>query len=354
MLRHAAFVALVAAGYPGVRGANDPPASKGHAGLAVQSWTSPPSSDSKAPRRAVRHTVRHSKVAGNGYLPGSPLYDKQQADRVEGAVPGSASAASAMGLDKLASASGRQVPTSYSEAMALLVQEFVAVLLAVLVYVIFAAAAGWLFLRYLRDVKAERELKAQVQLHPEQKTFSFGILQCEHACGRDWRLCLCAFCCLPVRWAGTVSDNRMRAGPLQGFWSALLTAAFLLALSGPTSGLCGLIMLIVFTYRRQQIRKKYNFESGTVGTMCTDCLAWCCCCYCAALQEARQVLYTAPPAPVLPAGPQYGQVYSVGYPGPPGSGPPGSQPGYPAAQPRPSGAYPSYPGQQSYGGMEGL
>lgn len=121
-----------------------------------------------------------------------------------------------------------------------------------------------------------------------QGDFYFGILQFDECCGRDQRLCVCAFCCLGIRWAETLSRDKLKLGI--GFWSALLFCTGCEAfwwLGLPIVFVCGAV------YTRQKLRATFGLEHGTPRTFALDCLAWCCCSPCAAVQEAREVEYFA-------------------------------------------------------------
>lgn len=116
-------------------------------------------------------------------------------------------------------------------------------------------------------------------------TWHYGLCECGD-CGS----CLMSFCCLIVRWADTVSQDKMKTPTNLGwsFWPALVTCVILLNVIGYISaGLSVTVLLGLQVYYRQKIREAFGLEPWQ--HLCSDILTWCCCSPCAAHQEARQV-----------------------------------------------------------------
>jgi len=117
--------------------------------------------------------------------------------------------------------------------------------------------------------------------------FQFGAFDCNDV-GRDWQICLCAWCCEWVRWADTASHPQI---DLLAFWPAIFITALLSATASITYGATIPILLLIVVYCRQRIRLAYGLPSGTCGVLAWDCCLWLCCPCCAIVQEARQVEY---------------------------------------------------------------
>lgn len=237
---------------------------------------------------ATVDTVSHDKEKGGGYLPGSPLYDKQG----DAAGGGSVAYAPALGT----------MPTDQDGAAKAYKENFWTILWAAICQILFWVIVGFIFLRFFRGKEPKL---APVPPHPMQKEFTFNLFSTQHCFGQDMRMCLCAWCCLPIRWADTVSDEEVKQGKLMGFWPALLLFVIPAALYGLTGGLTGIFLLGVVVYYRQQLRKRYGFDEGSCSTVCLDVLAWWCCSCCSAVQEARQVKYTPVYVQEAPAKPAY-------------------------------------------------
>mmetsp|Transcript_48838 Transcript_48838/g.141452 ORF Transcript_48838/g.141452 Transcript_48838/m.141452 type:complete len:228 (+) Transcript_48838:44-727(+) len=124
--------------------------------------------------------------------------------------------------------------------------------------------------------------------------FRFGIWDCDGCCGRDCKICLCGWCCLGIRWADTVSQNKLKLGV--GFWSMLLFHAICTCMDEITLGLSMIAFLSFAIYFRQRLRAAFGLKHATCGTYCQDCLVWTFCCPCAAVQEAREVEFLPLPA----------------------------------------------------------
>merc|ERR1719393_1257647 len=112
---------------------------------------------------------------------------------------------------------------------------------------------------------------------------------------KDWRFGLCgctsasfiinclACCCPSIRWADT-----MRMAGLYTFWIGVVIFAGLYLLNPYTAGLTFLMLLVVVTWQRQELRKRFGLQTGGV-TYCVDCLTYLCCMCCAIVQEAQQM-----------------------------------------------------------------
>jgi len=119
---------------------------------------------------------------------------------------------------------------------------------------------------------------------PKEQDFRYGIFDCFG----DFRICICGMCCLPIRWADTVSEEK--GGFLLFSTALLLSLAIGVVMRIPmVAGLGWIASVAVGVHFRQKIREKYGLENATLPSYCEDFFAWCCCACCAVCQEARQV-----------------------------------------------------------------
>lgn len=206
-------------------------------------------------------TVQHDKEAGNGYLPGSPLYKRQQDLKEK-----KASAKDDSGWEDA-------VDVAHEGGTAGHVKRGVAVFLFQIIIILIIAA--------LYEPYRYRECHESPKTHDRE--FGFGLFTFDN-CSVSIFLCSC--CCLPIRWADTVSKKEHPF--FLNFWVALLIMAGLTALDFLGYGLPGLLALLVAVFYRQKLRTKYGLEGGAMSLV-WDILAWCCCAPCAAAQEAKQV-----------------------------------------------------------------
>lgn len=123
--------------------------------------------------------------------------------------------------------------------------------------------------------------------------FAYGLFSMDHCCGHHSSVCLCSWCCGPLRLADTYTKEPF---PMIGnFWSALIIITCLAGFSQLTFGITGLLMTGLCIYYRQQLRKQYGLEAGGLKTCCLDSLVWIFCPFCAMAQEARQVEFVKKP-----------------------------------------------------------
>jgi len=137
-----------------------------------------------------------------------------------------------------------------------------------------------------RVVKVFEEGKAYEQ-DSFNGEFKFGLLDCFS----DLNMCCCGMCCPTIRWAETISY----VPGLLSFWMAFALFLGFQMLAEVSSyfsqgaGLVGLALILMLTFYRQQMRKKFQMPHGTCSTWTLDCLSYCCCACCTIIQEARHV-----------------------------------------------------------------
>lgn len=105
------------------------------------------------------------------------------------------------------------------------------------------------------------------------------------SCFGDMEVCLWACFCPAIRWAGTV--NLMG---FMGFWIAF-TIIFGIELAASTTGdfAIWVVLAIVCTAMRQEMRVVYGMDRQGGWTYLQDFCSYCFCACCTIIQEARQV-----------------------------------------------------------------
>lgn len=166
-----------------------------------------------------------------------------------------------------------------------LTMNFLSVLVSFLLSLLLVFILAWLYARYKEDPvpthEADRLAWARQQSsHSVQGDWRFGLCECYKASA----LINCLACCCPsIRWADT-----MRMTGIFTFWIGFLLFASLYLLNGSTAGLSGLVLLIVVVLKRQELRKKFNMQTGA-ASCALDCCTYLCCGCCAIVQEAQQI-----------------------------------------------------------------
>lgn len=147
---------------------------------------------------------------------------------------------------------------------------------------------AWLYIKYKPDPLIVMDEAAKQ--HPLDGEFTHSLFGC------FWVPCMSLFvltgCGQGIRWADTV---RM-LGALS-FTSALITFGVVCDLGticlellpeGVSLPLCLLLVLPMFIYFRQELRKAFNMKTGPAA-IALDCLSYTFCMPCAIVQDARQV-----------------------------------------------------------------
>lgn len=150
------------------------------------------------------------------------------------------------------------------------------------VFLIFTCVVALVYLR-LKEAPRPELVEQQLETHG----FQFGIFDTTKC---SFGLCFLSFCCCPLRWADTVSQEKLK---IISFWPALLLVASLIAFGNIPylGGILSLVLLGVVMYFRQSIRSHYGIDRGTCMTLAEDCLCYTFCAPCLVAQEARQVEY---------------------------------------------------------------
>lgn len=148
-------------------------------------------------------------------------------------------------------------------------------------WVALIAVVGYFYTKNKQYMPAEEGLAT-----PEQQTafqdWKFGFCSCLG----DLEVCFCACCCPCIRWGETLS----LVDGLVIFWVGFAVYLGLTTLSWYTSvPLCWLLLTLICTAYRQEIRIKFQMERVGGMTYITDCLLYAFCACCAISQEARHV-----------------------------------------------------------------
>jgi len=130
-----------------------------------------------------------------------------------------------------------------------------------------------------------------------QETFAFAL--CDGLfCDPDPKICMCSFCCIPVRWAATATSPKVKF--MNNFYVALIifsvcaTSWQLFSTLNYGLGMLPFLLLgLLVVWNRQRIRQAYRLPQSFRITI-EDCLVWTCCAPCAMMQEAMQVEFIEP------------------------------------------------------------
>lgn len=220
---------------------------------------------------ATLPTVEHTKGRGAGYAEGSPLYTKQRAAQMQQAAS--------------------QGPAHPDEPPAFVVLYFQAVdymrhhsmgsFHGALVYIILVCVVAFLY----RQFNQGHHYYHMHEILPyEGEHFTFGLIDMN--CRHDWQICLMACCCPAIRWADTVSKDKL---PMLNFWIALAMVVTLQVLQAATMGATLVLFILLGVFFRQKLRYAFGHTGKASKTLPADLLTWICCPCCALVQEAREV-----------------------------------------------------------------
>lgn len=228
-------------------------------------------------------TVEHQKVAGNGYVEGSPLYERQEALKAKEKKEKKTTLNEALAAGDL-TAAWKALPWEY--LLALFAGQLIWVLLIILV-------------AYIYRMRKPQLSEVAPGIREAKDAWAYSLFDTAGMTGEDLQLCGMACCCPAIRWADTMSSPKV-AFPEQeewgiykehtglSFWKAL-TMIVVLAFLGPwTLQLTTIILLGVLVYYRQKLRVIFNHSPGG-RSYPHDCLILCCCTCCTIVQEAREV-----------------------------------------------------------------
>lgn len=231
-------------------------------------------------------TVEHKKAAGNGYLKGSPLYEKQEA----------------LEKNKESEKTDYQLWAKFNEDLSkgdfkaawhdlswwMVLQVF----FNQLAYVILVLVVAFL---WKKGGGKTPQLSEPMGTREAQPAWAYGLFDCSGATGEDLPICGMACCCPIIRWADTMSNPKVATSEPKapqtglGFWQAIGIALALVFLSPFTGGLSSLLLFSIMMYYRHKLRQIFRHSPGTLGSFCYDFWGLCCCTCCAIVQEAREV-----------------------------------------------------------------
>lgn len=231
--------------------------------------------------------VKHKKEAGGGYKEGSPLYEKQEAmkgvnaqsadDRVDADEPTFSNLMQNLTYDITdfaAAVTGNGSPEQEEQAW----EWFYGTAISQTAYVVLV-----LIVAYIYRLRAP-ELRAPGGLESTEE-WAYGLCDCRDL-GEDARICGLSCCCPAIRWADTISDEKVAR---LSFWQGL-ALVLLLVFLGPFTGEASLcVLLCICVYYRQQLRKVFGHSPFSAQSYFFDFITYCCCSCCAIVQEAREV-----------------------------------------------------------------
>lgn len=222
------------------------------------------------------HTVRHDKDAGEGYQHGSPLYSKQQTLKSMGDGQSTTVLSPAAEPPVVKATNGMAQHTN--------------LLLTCMVYIVLLVSVAYIY-------KQVRKPQPRLLTAPYPgERFTFGFF--DPLGFQDWSICLMACCCPAIRWAETVSDDKVQ---YMTFWAALFLVLglgisifvlgfYVLGHVELAPVIC-LIFVLLGIYFRQRLRLTFGHNPYVLRSVAIDILSWCCCPCCAIVQEAREVTY---------------------------------------------------------------
>jgi len=224
----------------------------------------------------------HDKDAGSGYNQGSPLYEKQQATGKKAAPEPPATAA--IKLEDPSKLDANDVQKAPEELQSFVKKRF-NFWFGLQYFVTFVLT--WLLLGLIWVKAIGRHKAGYKERERDPRGFTYGLFSLDHCFGHHANVCLCAWCCFPLRLADTYAKEPHML--VSSFMKALLGVSVVLALMELSVGFSHIIFVCAAVYFRQQLRKVYSLPSGNCTTLTEDCFTWWCCPFCAAAQEARQV-----------------------------------------------------------------
>lgn len=242
--------------------------------------------------------TKHKKEAGGDYHKGSPLYEKQQ-DRKEKGIDGDTSKPKSGGekvVHVTTPPEGKAAdPDHWWEHVYGGEKNHMGYGLSYFVtYFTFTMLAALIWTKCGKGGSPGMGARTK-EGYDERKNnglyFAYGLFSCDHCFGHHAHVCLCAFCCAPLRLADTW--NKEPSPLVKSFWSALIIVACLAGLNQLTFGFTGIVLLGICVHLRQKMRQKYGLESGG-STWVFDCCSWFWCPFCTMAQEARQVEFVLP------------------------------------------------------------
>jgi len=227
----------------------------------------------------------HDKDAGSGYNQGSPLYEKQQATgKKKAPEPPNAGLTVPSEVPKPQNLDANDVQKVPGQVEGYVKKRFN---FWTGVYYFFSMVITWTLLGLIWVKAIGRHKVGYKERERDPRGFSYGLLSLDHCFGHHANVCLCAWCCFPLRLADTYSKEPHSL--ISSFMKAVVMVSVLLALMELSVGFSHIVFIGMAVYFRQQLRKVYSLPNGTCSTFTEDCLTWWCCPFCAAAQEARQV-----------------------------------------------------------------
>lgn len=240
--------------------------------------------------------AKHDKDAGGDYNEGSPLYEKQEKLKASGdakdprAIKGNGAVLDVDGVKKhvpkVPKSGNADVDDLHSKLFNYQVSTEGHLSRGISAFVSYFLITMLVALIWTRCTSPGRTRTGYDERKNTGKSFAYGLFSLDHCAGHHSSVCLCSWCCSPLRIADTWAKEPFPL--IKSFWVALIFVASLIGLSNLTFGLTSVLFLCAAIYYRQQLRRQYGMDFG--GATCfQDCLVWWCCPCCAMAQEARQV-----------------------------------------------------------------
>lgn len=257
-------------------------------------------------------TVVHQKVPGNGYKPGSPLYNVQEGKEsaspstaepkdvtngtrqeklyacvdhelakldafVDQVSPQEVMAGTNACMQKYDATPTETIGIEQRTIKAIMKFHFWTVLVTMVIAFILTLTAAFIYQRNKKDPAVDPSRRGMAM---DREDFHFGICSCSDVPSMSLLTC----CCFAIRWADT-----MRMASFLGFWVGVVLITFLELINGVTGGAAACFAWFIVVFYRQKLRKEFGLEHNTLKSCCCDICGYCWIPCCMAVQEARQL-----------------------------------------------------------------
>lgn len=153
-------------------------------------------------------------------------------------------------------------------------------ILHTIVWVAFSVIAALAYNKYKPVPVLNPDLNKEAE-QEKYRTWQFGVFSCIKS--PDPEVCFMSCCCPAALAAYTLSLIQ-----LAPYWVAFSILLACMALSWLTMDLSGIVLVLVFTYYRFQVRKTFDMEISSMAVV-GDCCCYLWCQPCTIAQEALQI-----------------------------------------------------------------
>jgi len=177
-----------------------------------------------------------------------------------------------------------QVPASQMNFWTMGTAQKKQALMSTLVYFVCGIFFAYIYVKVRNSLPAYFTPAPPQSARKSDKGFSNPLF----GCFGDPKICILGTCCPAMRWANTLDNPDEVGRKILPYWKAFFLFFTLGLLHIYTWGISSLMIVAMGVYYRQQLRKRFELESGSGSSIAQDILAWFCCLCCAIVQEARE------------------------------------------------------------------